>query len=139
MIRLSIAGQEVEVNQRDFLALIDNIAGGYYPLATWYHAYHLNGLADWKNALPRTLKMAGWETPMETVETQIDDEELREAFHSLREHLQEVISIDEQIVEWLAGFVGLSFSEDERDRRRLARRLDKVVEDQGAIWAMQPE
>jgi hypothetical protein len=59
MIRLSIAGQEVGLNQRDFLTLIDNIAGGYYPLATGYHACHLNGFADWKNALPRTLEMVG--------------------------------------------------------------------------------
>jgi hypothetical protein len=139
MIQLSIAGQEVELNQRDFLTLIDNIAGGYYPLATGYHACHLSGFADWKNALPRTLEMVGWETPMETVETQIDDEELREAFHSLRGHLQELISIDEQIIDWLAAYVGLSSSQGERNRRRMDRRLHKIVAAEGPIWATDQE
>jgi hypothetical protein len=139
MIRLSIAGQGVELNGRDFLTLIDNIARGYYPLATGYHGCHLNGLADWKNALPRTLEMVGWETPMETVEAYIADEELRKAFHSLREHLQELINIDEQIIEWLAAYVGLSSSEAERDRQRMDRRLHKIVVDEGPIWALEPE
>jgi hypothetical protein len=139
MVRLSVAGQEVELNERHFLTLIDNIAGGYYPVARAYHADHFNGLADWGNALPRTMELVRWETSIETVETQIDDGELRAAFHSFREHLQELISVDEQIIEWLAGFVGLSCSEDERGRRALARRLDKILADQGAIWAMQPE
>jgi hypothetical protein len=139
MIQLSIAGQAVELNERHFLTLIDNIAGGYYPVARAHHADHFNGLADWHDVFPRTLEMVGWDTPMATVEARIDDDELREAFHSLREHLKGLIETDEQIVEWLAGFVGVSFSEDERDRRRLGRRLDKILEDQGAIWATQPE
>ena len=139
MIRLSIAGQVVELNERDFLTLLDNIAGGYHTLATGYYFYHLNGFAHWKNALPRTLEMVGWETPMETVETHIDDKQLRDAFHSLREHLQELISIDEQIIEWLAGYVGLSSSQGELNRRRMDRRLYKISGRQGPIWAMQPE
>ncbi len=139
MIRLSIAGQGVELNGHQFLTLIDNIAGGYYPVATGYHGCHLNGFADWKNALPRTLEMVGWETPMETVESLIDDEELREAFHSVREHLQELINIDEQIIAWLAGYVGLSSSQGERNRRRMDRRLHKIVVAQGPIWATKAE
>jgi hypothetical protein len=139
MIQLSIAGQAVELNERHFLTLIDNIAGGYYPVARAHHADHFNGLADWHDVFPRTLEMVGWDTPIATVEARIDDDELREAFHSLREHVKGLIETDEQIVEWLAGFLGLSFSQDERDRRRLARRLDKILEDQGAIWAMEPE
>ena len=139
MIRLSIAGQVVQLNERDFLTLIGGIAGGYRTLASGYHHYHAGGFADWKNALPRTLEMVGWETPMETVETHIDDRELRDAFHSLREHLQELISIDEQIIEWLAGYVGLSSSQGELNRRRMDRRLHKISGRQGPIWAMQPE
>jgi hypothetical protein len=139
MIQLSIAGQAVELNERHFLTLIGNIVGGYYPVARAYHADHFNGWADWTNALPRTMELVGWETSIETLEAQIDDRELREAFHSFREHMQELIRIDEQIIRWLAGFLGLSFSEDERDRRRLGRRLDKILEDQGATWAMEPE
>jgi hypothetical protein len=139
MIRLSIAGQTVELNEHHFLTLIDNVARGYYPVARAYHSDHFNGWADWKNALPKTLEMVGWETSIETIETQIGDEELREVFHAFREHLQELIRVDEEIIEWLAGFVGLSLSEDERDRRRLGRRLDKILADQGAIWATDQE
>jgi hypothetical protein len=139
MIRLPIAGQVVQLNQHPFLALIGRIAGGYYPIAKAYAGNHLNGLADWSNALPRTMELVGWETSIETVETQIDDEELRGAFHSFREHLQELIRLDEQIVEWLAGFVGLSLSEDVRDRRRLRRKLNKILAAQGPIWAMERE
>jgi hypothetical protein len=139
MIRLSIAGQAVELNERPLLTLIDNIAASYPTQGELYHRNHARGFADWHNVFPRTLEMVGWDTPMETVEARIDDDELRQAFHSFREHLKRLVEIDEQIVEWLAGFVGLSFSEDERDRRRLGRRLDKILEDQGAIWAMQPE
>jgi hypothetical protein len=76
---------------------------------------------------------------METVETQIDDEELREAFHSLREHLQELISIDEQIIDWLAAYVGLSSSQGERNRRRMDRRLHKIVAEEGPIWTTDQE
>ncbi len=139
MIQLSIAGQAVELSRHDFLSLLDHIAAGYYVLAEACQHYHINGFADWKNALPRTLEMVGWETPMETVETQIDDEGLREAFHSLREHLQEVISIDEQIIDWLAAYVGLSSSRGECNRRRMDRRLHKIVVEEGPIWAMDPE
>jgi hypothetical protein len=139
MIQLSIAGQAVELSRHDFLSLLDHIAAGYYVLAEAYQHYHINGFADWKNALPRTLEMVGWETPMETVETQIDDEELHEAFHSLREHLQELISIDEQIIDWLAAYAGLSSSQGESNRRRMDRRLHKIVVDEGPIWAMEPE
>jgi hypothetical protein len=139
MIRLSIAGQVVELNKRHFLTLIGNIAGGYYPIAEAYAGNHLNGLADWRDALPRTMELVGWETSVETVETQIDDVELRGAFRSFREHLQELIRLDEQIVEWLAGFVGLSFSEDVRDRRRLRRKLNRILAAQGPIWAIEEE
>jgi hypothetical protein len=139
MILLSIAGQGVELNERDFLNVIDNIAGGYHTLATCYHFYHRNGFADWKNAFPETLEMVGWETPMETVETYIEDEELREAFHSLRAHLQELVSIDGEIIGWLAGHVGLSSSQGELDRRRMDRRLHKLACPEGPIWALEPE
>ena len=139
MIRLSIAGQVVELTEPDFLTLLDNIAGGYHTLARGYNFYHVNGFAHWKNDAPPTLEMVGWETPMETVETHIDDKQLRDAFHSLREHLQELISIDEQIIEWLAGYLGLSSSQGELNRRRMDRRLHKISGRQGPIWAMQPE
>jgi len=142
MIRLSIKGQAVEVSEYDFVTCV---AGSYYTLTEAYHRYHVSGFADWNNAFPKTLDVAGWETPIETLETQIDDEELREAFHSLREQVQELIRVDEQIIKWLAGFVGLSSLQDERDRYRLDRRLHKIVAEgpngrpQGPIWAMQPE
>ena len=139
MIRLSIAGQVVELDEHHFLTLIGNIVGGYYPVARAYYGDHFNGWADRKNALPRTMEMVGWETSIEALESQIHDEELSEAFHSFREHLQGLIRVDEEITEWLAGFVGVSWSEDERDRRSLGRRLDRILADQGAIWATQPE
>ncbi len=141
MIRSSIGGQAVEVSEHDFVTCV---AGSYYTLAEAYHRYHVSGFADWNNAFPKILDVAGWETPIEILETQIDDEELREAFRSLRERVQELIRVDEQIVKWLAEFVGLSSLQDERDRRRLARRLHEIVVEgsngpQGPIWAMQPE
>jgi hypothetical protein len=139
MIRLSIAGQAVELNHRDFLTVIAAIAGGYHTQAWAYHHGHPGGFADWKNALPRTLEMVGWETPMETVEGQIDDEELREAFHSMREHLQELINVDEQIIAWLAAYVGLSSSQGERNRRRMDQRLNKILEAQGPVWVTEQE
>ena len=139
MIRLSIAGQAVELNEHHFLTLVGNIVGGYYPVARAYYGDHFNGWADWNNALPGTMEMVGWETSIETLESQIDDEELREAFHTFREHLQGLIRVDEEIIEWLAGFVDRSLSEDRRDRRTLGRRLDKILADQGAIWATQAE
>ncbi len=139
MIRLSIAGQEVELNDRDFLTAIAAIAGGYHTQAWAYHHGHPGGFADRKNALPRTLEMVGWETPMETVESLIDDEEVREAFHSVREHLQELINIDEQVIAWLAAYVGLPSSQGEGNRRRMDQRLNKILEAQGPIWIMEQE
>jgi hypothetical protein len=139
MIQLSIVGQAVELNERDFLTVLEGIAGGYITQARAYHHYHAGGFADWKNALPRTLEMVGWETPIETVEAQIGDEQLREAFRSLREHLTALIEIDEQIIEWLAGFVGLSSSQGERDRHRMDRRLHEISADKGPVWAMEQE
>jgi len=50
-----------------------------------------------------------------------------------------LISIDEQIIEWLAGYVGVSSSQGELNRRRMDRRLYKISGRQGPIWAVQPE
>lgn len=142
MPRLFIQGQMIEVDERHFLSLINHLAKGYCALAEAYHHSHVGGFADWKGTF-QILDVEHSEV-ISALEAQIDDEELREAFNFLIEQLHELKKVDEQIVKWLAAFVGISSSEDEQDRACLEQRLHQIIAEgadgyQGPVWIMHPE
>ncbi|MBC7228078.1 MAG: hypothetical protein H5T61_12760 [Thermoflexales bacterium] len=143
MRRLSIGRQVVEVGERYFLSLISHLAKGYYALAEAYHNCHVSGFADWKGTFQ--MPDIGQSEVINALEAQIDDDELHEAFNSLREQLRELKEVDRQIVKWLAELVGLPSLWDEQDRACLEQRLHKIVAEgpdgrpQGPVWVMHPE
>jgi len=139
MRKLFLRGRVVEISEHDFVQLVDHLARGYCELVKHCHHYHISGFADWRGTLWKTSQVEGQKLGKE-FEAQIDDEALREAFHLLRECVQEMIKVDGQIVQWLTTFVGLSSLRDEQDKRLLDRRLYKIVRGGtegpvGPIWA----
>jgi hypothetical protein len=131
------------ISKGDFPQLVKRWAEGYYTFAKSCHHYHVSGFADVYGTL--------FGTPSEEVqklmgefEAQISDEELRKAFLLLRERVQEMVTLDRKMVDWLASFVGLPAPQDRRDRKCLRRRLNKIIEGDaqgpvGPVWVTSPE
>jgi hypothetical protein len=143
MRQLLINGKEYEVNEKNYLNTIDQLAKGYTILAGAYHNYHESGFADWKGTFEVPDK--GQFKYNKTFESQIDDVELSSLFNSLKEQLQSMKNLDFEIIAWLEGFVGLPSVNNRENRTHLGKRLKKVIINgpdgnlQGPAWAMQPE
>ena len=113
------------MSEDSILALISHLAEGWNHLTQSIHHYHVSGFADWRGTLfPGD---SGGEAEVDTLEAQIDDTELREAFRSVRKQVQEMIRVDERIVRWLAEYTGPASLDDKRARSLLERRLHAVT------------
>lgn len=143
MRRLSIGGKEFEISERYYLSSISHLAKGYYVLAEAYNNYHEAGFADWKGVFQ--MPDVGQNEVEKAFLNQIDDEELFNAFNSLKDQLQEIKEVDRHIMKWLVGFVGMSPVQDKKSRAYLERRLKKIIintpdgHPQGPVWVIHPE
>jgi hypothetical protein len=143
MYQLSIAGKVIEVPEDSYLNSIRHLAKGYIVLAEAYHNYHVSGFADWKGTFQ--LPEVGQSDVVKAIADQIRDNELSMSFNSMREHLQELIELDREIVDWLARYVDLSTVHNKKGKAQLERRLKKIIVNgsggnpKGPIWAILPE
>jgi len=124
----------VEISEHDFLGWVDRVAEGYRVLSEDSHRYHVSGFADCRGTHFRTPYMQEQELGRQ-LEPQIEDGELRNAFHVLGECAQQAVEVDGQIVEWLAGFVGMPSPRNRRGGERLEQRLDEIASggDEGPV------
>ena len=104
MKRLFLRDQSADVNEQEFWLIIDHLVDSYYSSAVLCHQLHSSGSAYWWGSLLQ------WPDPRvqewtETIESQIGDVELKEAFQSLKDAVRRLNEIDSQIAEWLAGLV----------------------------------
>jgi len=147
MRQISIGGRVIEITERDLLDLLAHQAEGNYFFAVVYIMRLLGGfpfgLTDMPEPGKREITKSIHEF-LQQVENQIEDEELREAYDYLKKALEELKKIDRQAIDWLATLVRLAPPRDNRDKRKLRRRLNKLIaasggQSQGPVWAVHPE
>lgn len=147
MRQLPVAGKVVELTERDFLDLVAHQAKGNYFHAMDYITDLLAGfpfgLVDIPEPIENEVTRATREL-LQQVEAQIDDKEMRESYNYLKKVLEELGEIDRRAVDWLAAYVGLPPVRDNRDKRKLLKRLHPLTftpegQPQGPVWAMDPE
>lgn len=126
MPSLDIDGKGTITNLTDyeFLMTLGRLAEGYKGLARGYVGNQSSGLADFKGTYYLPL-MALVERQVSTIEGQIKDKELDDAFRALVSCLRKLSEIDELIVQEQAMLNGVSPTLESQDRIKLERRLKK--------------
>jgi len=106
MRHLHIEGKEIVVDERNYLSMLLTLAQATFNLAALYHNLHQSGLPDWKGTL-QVLEVRQGDLNHALID-QIDDKELHDAFCILTNLLGKIKEENENLLQWLVEYVGLS-------------------------------
>jgi tetratricopeptide (TPR) repeat protein len=130
-------GKTREMEEKDFLMLIESLVGGAYVIAKTLHYQQVGGFPDvlggWESWCQRQLEQ------QQTLIPQIKDDGLRELCHILDLHTRRIVELGDQFIEAIARFFDSKAPQTRRDRQRLVQKMDKCVSSQGPVWADRPE
>jgi ribosomal protein S14 len=144
MRRINFREKSYELSEHDFYYIINRIAEGYSMLANLYNDYHRTGFADVDDSFNQP--DIGQKELENVYIAQVDDDKLSKYILSLIEEIQKMRDLDKEIIEWLAGYMGLPPLQNKKDKTRLKRHMRTIVSGGhsgsgpcGPVWGMQPE
>lgn len=135
MSQVNLNSETIEISKKDFLHLLDGIAGSTHAFASSL-ASGVGGFPDVRGYLKNSWTNKGAED-IQTVLSQIDDEELRNLFYSFGEQIQRICDLDNQLVVTIADFFNLPAPKTQADCYKITRSMNKSI--RGPIWANEPE
>jgi tetratricopeptide (TPR) repeat protein len=124
------------MSDRDFWTMLGYMADDYSVKSR--HVGQVVGLPDVSGVLKPWYQKG--RDLLQILIPQIEDNELRGLFNTFDLQTQKIEEdLDNQFIELIAKFFGLPAPQNERDRRKLTRRVNKNISLEGPVWAAQPE
>ncbi len=137
---LIFAATSYEINEKTFLEWIAKVLEGYHGIVDKYHSSHNSGFGDlFQNFMPRR---NGYPDNFDEMEAQISDQYLANLYSKARKQLDSMISLDTEIINWLAGYVKITSLVSKKDWQKLRRRINRIIVGgangtvQGSVWVL---
>ncbi|MBI1877895.1 MAG: hypothetical protein HYR94_06655 [Chloroflexi bacterium] len=135
MNQVDLDSYMIELSKKEFLHLLDGIAGSTHAFASSF-AFGIGGFPDVTSHLKNSWTDNGVKY-IQAVLSQIDDEELRNLFYSFGEQIQKLYDLDNQLVATVADFFNLPTPKTRADCYKIARSMNKSM--RGPFWANELE
>jgi len=143
MYTLIFRGKSFEIDKKTFLEWIASFLEGYHGIVAQYQESHDAGFGDlFQNFIP---PRNGYPDNMAKMVSQISDRYLTDLYSRALKQVDSMISLDTEIVNWLAGYVKIPSLANKKDWQLLRRRINRIIVGgsngtvQGSIWVLTEE